>query len=60
MVGPQIGLRWFKKQGRWMFTTEGRFLAGMNCQNISQQVDIGPNLNPGVNPDGTYTPFQPT
>ena len=59
VVGPQIGLRWFRKEGRWMFTTEGRFFAGFNMQNVTQQVDMGPNLNPGPNPDGSYTPFQP-
>ncbi|MEN6459330.1 MAG: BBP7 family outer membrane beta-barrel protein [Thermoguttaceae bacterium] len=60
IAAGQIGLRWFKKQGRWTFNTEGRFLAGLNCQNLRQVVDIGPNLNPGVNSDGSYTPFQPT
>ena len=43
VVGPQLGLRWFKKQGRWTFSTEGRFMAGINYQNISQQVNFGPN-----------------
>ncbi|MEN6450031.1 MAG: BBP7 family outer membrane beta-barrel protein, partial [Thermoguttaceae bacterium] len=60
VVGGQVGLRWFKKQGRWMFNAEGRFLAGLNCQNVNQTVDFGPNLNPGRNADGSYTPFQPT
>jgi hypothetical protein len=74
VVGPQIGLRWFKKQGRWSFSTEGRFMAGINCQNISQDVDFGPSLNPGprtvvtvTNPNPpiryaynyVYQPFQP-
>jgi hypothetical protein len=30
-----------------MFSTEGRFMAGLNCQNVHQQVSIGPNLQPG-------------
>ncbi|MBN1394653.1 MAG: BBP7 family outer membrane beta-barrel protein [Pirellulales bacterium] len=60
IVGPQIGLRWFKKRGRWMVSTEGRFLAGLNCQNIHMQADIGPSLtDPGANPDGSYDPFVP-
>ncbi len=57
-----------------MFSTEGRFMAGLNYQNISQQVDMGPSLNPGprtvvtiINPnppvqyryDYVYQPFQP-
>jgi hypothetical protein len=57
VVGPQIGLRWFKKQGRWTFSTEGRFMAGLNCQNISQQVDMGPSLNPGPKSLVTTTPL---
>jgi hypothetical protein len=74
VVGPQVGLRWFKKQGRWTFSTEGRFMAGLNCQNLSQTVDMGPGLNPGpktivtvTNPvppiqttySYVYQPFQP-
>jgi len=62
VVGPQIGLRWFKKEGRWMFSTEGRFFAGINCQNVSQQVSMGPNLNPGqvsTSSGSYYPPFQP-
>jgi hypothetical protein len=47
IVGPQIGMRWFKKEGRWTFSTEGRFMAGLNCQNVEQQVDMGPQLSPG-------------
>lgn len=48
IVGPEIGLRWSKKQGRWMLSTEGRFMAGINCQNIHQRIDLGPNLDPGA------------
>jgi len=62
VVGGQVGLRWFKKQGRWMLSTEGRFLAGLNCQNLSQQVSMGPALDPGPVPtdDGPYyPPFEP-
>jgi hypothetical protein len=73
IIGPQIGLRWFKKQGRWTLSTEGRFFAGINNQTIHQQVDMGPNLNPGpittitTNPNpppinliqSSFTPFQP-
>jgi hypothetical protein len=48
LIGPQLGVRWFKKQGRWMLSTEGRFMAGLNCQNIHQNVDFGPHLTPSV------------
>ncbi len=47
IVGPEVGLRWFKKEGRWMFSTEARFMAGLNLQDFHQDVSIGPNLNPG-------------
>lgn len=62
IVGPQIGLRWFKKRGRWLFSTEGRFMAGLNRQNFHQKASLGPNLNPGPvsTEDGSYyRPFEP-
>lgn len=62
IVGPQIGLRWFKKRGRWTISTQGRFTAGFNRQNFHQKVTMGPNLNPGpeTTEDGTYyRPFEP-
>jgi hypothetical protein len=48
VIGGEIGTRWSKKRGRWMLNAEGRFLAGMNQQNIHQQVNFGPLLNPGI------------
>ncbi|MEN6558048.1 MAG: BBP7 family outer membrane beta-barrel protein [Thermoguttaceae bacterium] len=41
IVGPQIGGRYFKQQGRWTFSTEGRFMAGFNMQNTVQQGEFG-------------------
>jgi hypothetical protein len=54
IVGPQIGLRWFKQQGRWSLSTEGRFFAGINLQNIHEDVTFGPNLNPGNTTPGSF------
>jgi hypothetical protein len=54
IIAGQLGARYFKKQGRWMLSTEGRFLAGLNCQNIQQTGQLGglpndPNrIVPGV------------
>jgi hypothetical protein len=41
ITGPQVGLRWFRKRGRWMLSTEGRFFAGYNSQIIRQQGALG-------------------
>jgi len=41
IFGPQVGLRWFNKWGRWMISTEGRFLAGYNSQTIRQHGALG-------------------
>jgi hypothetical protein len=41
IVGPQIGLRWFQKAGRWTASSEGRFMAGANFQGIHQEGEIG-------------------
>lgn len=46
IIAGQIGGRYFKKQGRWMLSTEGRFLAGLNAQNIHQTGELGGGANP--------------
>jgi hypothetical protein len=54
IIAGQIGARLFKKQGRWRISTEGRALAGLNCQNVHQTGELGglpgdPNqIVPGV------------
>ncbi len=66
VIAGELGGRWFKKEGRWMFNVEGRFLAGLNVQNIHQNVNFGPNLlepnspfRPTPNPPETGTLFNP-
>lgn len=44
----QVGLRYFKQYGRFMFNTEGRFIGGLNCQNWRQEGAIGPTNGPAV------------
>lgn len=44
IVGPQIGMRYFKTTGRWTFSSEGRFFAGFNSQNIRQRGTLGSKL----------------
>lgn len=46
IIGPQIGARWFKQYGRWMFSTEGRFFAGANNQTSHQSGVFGTLLDP--------------
>ena len=53
IVGPQAGLRWFRKRGRWMLSTEGRFFAGYNSQTIRQRGVLGSKLTP---PGGLFEP----
>ncbi|MGA2059765.1 MAG: BBP7 family outer membrane beta-barrel protein [Thermoguttaceae bacterium] len=48
IIAGQLGARWFKKLGRWMLSTEGRGLIGLDCQNINQTGDIGVGIVPGV------------
>jgi len=48
IIAGQVGARLFKKQGRWMISSEGRFLAGLNCQNIHQTGELGTNMTPGT------------
>ena len=51
IVAPQIGLRYFHRYKYWTFSTEGKFFAGYNSQNIHQQGILGSELDPpgGVN-----------
>jgi len=46
LIGPQIGLRWFKKCHRFTYNVEGRYMAGFNFQNLRQQGTLGTELNP--------------
>jgi hypothetical protein len=54
IVAGQLGARYFKKVGRWMLNTEGRFFAGLNYQNIHQFGVLGSNLSP---PGGLMQPL---
>jgi len=35
IFGPQVGMRWFKKKGRWSISAEGRGFAAINHQHIT-------------------------
>lgn len=46
IVGPQVGVKWFRQAGRWSASAEGRFLAGFNRQNYNQVGILGSELTP--------------
>lgn len=46
IVGPQVGVKWFRQAGRWTVSAEGRFLAGFNRQNYKQSGILGSELTP--------------
>ncbi len=41
LVGPQIGVRFFRQRGRWVTSLEARFLAAANFQNIHMKTNLG-------------------
>jgi hypothetical protein len=45
LVGPEIGLRWFRQKGRWKTTLEGRFLTAANFQNYKQRTVLGDQIS---------------
>ncbi len=45
IAGPEIGVRYFQQFGRLALSTEGRFMAGINSQDIRQYGTIASNLN---------------
>jgi hypothetical protein len=44
IIGPQVNARWFRQSGRWMLSTEGRFMVGFNSQSIRQDGTLGTQL----------------
>lgn len=58
LVGPQLMARWFRKRGRWQFSTETRFGFMYNYQTMDLKGSIGTNLNPG--PADSPLVFGPT
>lgn len=48
IVGPQVGARIQKQQGRFVYSAEGRFLAGVNFRSINQSGSIATNADPSL------------
>ncbi len=48
VIGPQIGMRWFRQHGRWRLSSEGRFFAGINNQSITQSGYLGSEGNGSI------------
>lgn len=48
IIGPQIATRLFTRRGRWEFSTEGKFFAGINMQDVHQNGVFGTRLNDPV------------
>lgn len=46
MVGPQVGIRWFRQKGRLVLSSEARFLAAANFQSIRQKGEFASELLP--------------
>jgi hypothetical protein len=48
IVGPQIGVIWAKRLGKWSFQTQGTALAGYNDGQVMQRSAIGEQSIPGA------------
>ena len=48
IIGPQIGLRWTRRDGPWNFILEGRGMLGYNRTDVDQQGVFGEELIPGA------------
>ncbi len=57
VVGPQIGLRWFKQVSSWQFAVEGRFTPAINIHETRQQVHLA--TQGGDRPFVIIDPFFP-
>lgn len=47
IIGPQLGVRWARRNGRFGLSAEGRYMAGFNFQSIYQQGSLATNSFPG-------------
>lgn len=48
VVGPQIGLKWTRRDGPWNFVVEGRGTLGYNIVDVDQNGIFGEELVPGA------------
>ncbi|MDZ7616004.1 MAG: BBP7 family outer membrane beta-barrel protein [Patescibacteria group bacterium] len=48
VIGPQLGMRWFRQHGRWRLSSEGRFFAGINNQSVTQTGYLNSEANSSV------------
>lgn len=48
MFGPQVGIRWAKRRGRWSLRSEGRFMAALNVRDASLEGIIASLHQPGT------------
>lgn len=67
IVGPQVGVHYAIKSGRWSLASNGKFFAGFNRQNIDQRGTLGSHLSdpwpgglgPATIPAPVTVPFVP-
>jgi hypothetical protein len=45
LVGPEIGLRWFRQNGRWTTSIDARFFAAANFQNVKMRTELGNEIS---------------
>jgi hypothetical protein len=48
IAGPEVGYRWWQPFGRFALSTEGRFMAGINAEKITQDGQLASTLS-GMN-----------
>ncbi len=59
LIGPQIGMRFFKQRGRWVTSASARFLAAANFQNLHMKTNLGTNTiaNQAASNSNFFTDF---
>jgi hypothetical protein len=48
IIGPQVGLRWFRTDGRWTFSTESRAMLMFNFETVDQTYSFGSRLSQNI------------
>jgi hypothetical protein len=59
LVGPHVGLRWFRTNDRWTLSLQGDFTGAVNMQTVRQLGAVGDQLSVAPIPRPASNPPQP-
>ncbi|WP_442485440.1 BBP7 family outer membrane beta-barrel protein [Aeoliella sp. SH292] len=58
IVGPQLSFNWAHQRGRWVLSSAGKFMLGLNVREWKQRGYVGEDLTPGRTNNYLFIPPQ--